>query len=283
MVKPKGFQLPSKLKNLLVGEVSLVDKGANNKRFHLMKSATQPKPDPKADEAKPDPKADEAKPEPTRVEKALAAPVEGEDAPVEGADAEDLRALRRIVKGLGLAESVVKAALGIADPPPAPQAKPDDLPKDPFAGLPAEARATVEAVFKEATELKKALETEREAKAVAESIQKAAQDFKNLPEKADALGPVLRAIRKADATAADFVENLLKRADAVFAQALTPVGQAARGEAETSGSTWEKVQKRAQALVRDGKAANVAKAVADIFAKEPELYTACEAEKTKKD
>ena len=274
MVKPKGFQLPSKLKNLLVGEVSLVDKGANNKRFHLMKSATQPKPDPKADEAKP---------EPTRVEKALAAPVEGEDAPVEGADAEDLRALRRIVKGLGLAESVVKAALGIADPPPAPQAKPDDLPKDPFAGLPAEARATVEAVFKEATELKKALETEREAKAVAESIQKAAQDFKNLPEKADALGPVLRAIRKADATAADFVENLLKRADAVFAQALTPVGQAARGEAETSGSTWEKVQKRAQALVRDGKAANVAKAVADIFAKEPELYTACEAEKTKKD
>lgn len=257
--------MAKRLKNLLVTEVSLVDKGANNKRFHLMKAADK---NPETEAA-----AVPATPEPTRVEKALASAVDGETEGLDGfGDEKDVVvAIRRLAKSVD-----VKAVFGLVEKAaPAPAA-----PVDPLAALSPEAKAQVEAVFKEASDLKKALETEREAKANTEAVAKAAVDYKNLPEKPEALGPALRALRKADGKVADLIENVLKRADAVFAQVLQPVGTAAAASASNmGGSTWETVQKRAADMVAKKEAKSVAAGVAAILDKEPELYTAIHAEK----
>ncbi len=266
-----------KLRNLLVGEVSLVDKGANNKRFYLMKAA----------ESKTEIETPVAeKPEPSLIEKALAEAVEG-DAP-DADPAKDLVvALRRVAKASGLDEAGLKAALGLKDPEPVVVEKAAETPADPLAGLTPEAKAHVEGLFKAQAEaiakaeaLSKALDEEREAKAVTESIQKAAADFKHLPEKADVLGPVLRTLRKADAKAVEVIEGVLKRADALAAQSLEPKGVSPAQTEDASGlSTYEKVAKRAEKGVSSGEFKTIAEGVSKIFATDPALYAAHEAEK----
>jgi hypothetical protein len=274
------------LRNLLVGEVSLVDKGANKKRFYLMKAA-----DNKIDTDQ----AGADKPEPTAIEKALSGAVDGEAADAD--PTKDLSvALRRIAKASGLDEAGLKTLLGIKDPEPTvvekvvekivEVAKAADEPKDPLADLSPEAKAKIDVLFKaqadavaKAAELTKALEDERESKAVGESIQKAAADFKHLPEKAEALGPALRTLRKSDAKAVEVIENVLKRADALVAQALDPKGAPATATEDAGASTYERVEKRAHALVAKGEVKTVADGVAKIFAAEPKLYAAHEAEK----
>lgn len=268
-----------KLRNLLVGEVSLVDKGANNKRFYLMKAAES-----KTETASETPVAD--KPEPTLVEKALAEAVEGE-APDADPTKDLLVALRRVAKASGLDEAGLKAALGLKDPEPVVVEKAAETPVDPLANLPADAKAQVEALFKaqadaiaKAEALSKTLDEEREAKAVTESIQKAAADFKHLPERADVIGPALRSLRKADAKAVEVIENVLKRADALASQTLNPKGLSAAQTEEAAGlSTYEKVAKRAEKGVATGEFKSIAEGVAKLFAADPALYTAHEAEK----
>lgn len=269
-----------KLRNLLVGEVSLVDKGANNKRFYLMKAAAT--------------KDEKATQEPSLIEKALGEVLEG-DAP-DADPAKDLTvALRRIAKASGLDEAGLKTALGIKDPEPAvvekvvekivEVEKKADEPKDPLVDLAPEVRASLEPIFKaqadavaKAESLAKQLDAEREEKAVAESIQKAAVDFKHLPEKPETLGPALRALRKSDAKAVEVLENVLKRADALVAQSLDVKGVSANG-ADASATTYEKVVKRAKVLLEKGEVKSIADGVASIFAAEPALYAAHEAEK----
>jgi hypothetical protein len=269
--------MTTRLQNLFVGEVSLVDKAANKKRFYLTKAA-----DPKTEPEKVETPA--ATPEPSLIEKALAEAVDG-DAPDADPTKDLTVALRRVAKASGLDEAGLKAALGIKDPEPVVKAA--EPAADPLADLPPEAKAKVEALFKaqadaiaKAEALSKTLDEEREAKAVTESIQKAAVDFKHLPEKADAIGPALRALRKADAKALDVLENVLKRADSLVAQALDPKGVSAAVTSEASGlSTYERVQKRAQSLVEKGEVKTIADGVSKIFEAEPELYAAHEAEK----
>lgn len=270
--------MANRLRNLLVAEVSLVDKGANNKRFYLMKAAE--KNDETPEGAAPTPAV-----EPTLIEKALSTAVDGEAADAD--PSKDLTvALRRVAKASGLDEAGLKAALGLKDPEPVAKA---EAPKDPLADLPAEAKAHVEALFKaqaeaiaKAEELTKALEAEREAKAVAECIQKAAADFKCLPAKAEDLGPALRAVRKAVPQAADVIEAVLKSANALAGQALEPKGvSAASTDAAAGLSTYEKVVKRAEALVAKGECKTIQAGVDRIFNAEPDLYAAHVAE-TKK-
>lgn len=258
--------MTKRLKNLLVHEVSLVDKAANNKRFHLTKAADKT---PEKTDAP-------AAVEPSRVEKALAAEVEGEKDGLEpfGDAADVVVAMRRLAKA---ADVDLKAVFGLKDPEPVTvTVEVEKRAADPLASLAPEARAQVEDLMKQSADLRKALDDEREGKAVAESIAKAAQTYANIPEKAEALGPALRAIRKADAKAADLIENVLKRADALFAQSLAPIGNVAT---DSGDSTWTKVEKRAAEMVKKGEAKNIAKAIDAIVSAEPALYEAIQAEK----
>lgn len=273
-----------KLRNLLVGEVSLVDKGANNKRFYLMKAAeTQTQTENGAAVVVADVVAEKA--EPSLIEKALAEAVEGE-APDTDPSKDLVAALRRVAKATGLDDTGLKAVLGLKDPAPVAVEKAETA-SDPLAGISPEARILVDGLFKtqadavaKAASLTKALDEEREAKAVTESIQKAAADFKHLAEKPDVLGPALRALRKADAVAVEVIENVLKRADALAAQSLEPKGVSPAQTEDASGlSTYEKVAKRAEKGVSTGEFKTIAEGVARIFAADPALYTAHEAEK----
>jgi hypothetical protein len=256
----------TRLKDLVVNEVSLVDKGANGKRFLLTKAA-EPAPETVMDTETP-----EAPPAET-VEKAEeAAPaVEAEAAPAEVA-----------------AEPVEKAEVA-AEPAPAAEPAAEEVAK----ALQAEAiqKAVAEAVEKAVAEtkaqaaaeravLEKRLADEQEAKEVSESIQKAASAFKNLPAKADVLGPDLRKIRKAVGDeVADRIESLLKGLDMAVKPALEPVG-VAKAE-ETEASAWATIEKRAK-TVSVQKSITFAQAVTDVLTDDPKLYAAYEAEKTQR-
>jgi hypothetical protein len=241
----------TRLKDLVVNEVSLVDKGANGKRFLLTKAA-EPAPETVMDTETP-----EAPPAET-VEKAEeAAPaVEAEAAPAEVA-----------------AEPVEKAEVA-AEPAPAAEPAAEEVAK----ALQAEAiqKAVAEAVEKAVAEtkaqaaaeravLEKRLADEQEAKEVSESIQKAASAFKNLPAKADEV--------------ADRIESLLKGLDMAVKPALEPVG-VAKAE-ETEASAWATIEKRAK-TVSVQKSITFAQAVTDVLTDDPKLYAAYEAEKTQR-
>lgn len=138
-------------------------------------------------------------------------------------------------------------------------------------------KASAEAVAK-AADLEKALAVEKEAKEISEAVQKAAVDFKNLPEAPESLGPMLRTIRKADAAVADRLEALLKKVDALSKSALDPKGSAkAEDKTETA---LDEINKQAKALVDAGKATSLAKAFDEVLRADPALYTRYAAEQS---
>lgn len=138
-------------------------------------------------------------------------------------------------------------------------------------------KAAVDAAAR-TVELEKALAVEKEAKEVSEAIQKAAASFKNLPETPEALGPMLRAIRKADAAAADKLEALLTKVDALAKSALDPRGTASGGDA--SATALDEIRKRADALVKAGKVDSIAKGFDEVLRADKALYAKYEAEKS---
>ena len=140
-------------------------------------------------------------------------------------------------------------------------------------------KASAEAVAK-AADLEKALAVEKEAKEVSEAVQKAAVDYKNLPESPEALGPMLRSIRKADAAVADRLEALLKKVDALSKSALDPKGSA-KAE-DKSDTALDEINKRAKALVDGGKATTLAKAFDAVLREDASLYTRYAAESRNK-
>jgi hypothetical protein len=225
------------LKNLTVHEVSLVGSPANRKKFALTKSAEVLV-------------SDEVKTEPA-VEAAPAA----EAAPV------------ALLKADGTPD---EEALAKLDPVLRPQF--EALFKAQADAVKAQAEAVAKAAALEAT-----LATEKETAEVKEAISKAAVDFAGLPAKAEDLGPALRVLRKADAAAAELVENVLKSCKALVGQALEPVGKAAA--ADESTSTMEKVMKRAADMVAKGEAKTKEIAFSKILESDKALYAAIQAEK----
>lgn len=131
-------------------------------------------------------------------------------------------------------------------------------------------KAAVEATAR-AVDLEKALAVEKEAKEVSEAIQKAAVSFKHLPETPEALGPMLRAVRKADAATADKLEALLTKIDALAKSALDPRGTATGGDA--SATALDEIRKRADALVKAGKVDSIAKGFDEVLRADKDLYT----------
>ena len=180
----------TRLRNLSVREVSLVDKGANKKKVFLMKR------DDEQAEAEVLVAKTDADPAPALE----AAPEVVVEAPVAKVDEPS-------------AEAIAKAAV---------EAQVVELQKALVAAQ-AEAKSHRDA-------LEKTLADEREATEFRAAITKAATDFSHLPTNADEIGPALRALHKAAPEAASKVEALLKQVDALLNQTLAPVGKAAAGD-----------------------------------------------------
>lgn len=238
------------LRKLTVHEVSLVGVAANNKKFALFKSA-------------------EEVPVSENTEVAAAAEPTPEAAP---APAEPVA----LLKSDG---SLDEDAVAKLDPVLRPQV-------EALFKAQAEAKAAKEAVEKAAKEavekaaaLEKTIAEEREAAEVKEAIAKAATDFAGLPQvKPEELGPALRILRKADAKAAELVENVLKSCKALVGQALEPVGKSVPPAAE-SMTTEERVNKQALEMVAKGEAPTKEIAFARILESDKSLYMAIAAEK----
>lgn len=233
--------MTSRLKNLTINEVSLVKKGANGKKIHLTKSHEQ----------------DSGSMDAQEIEKALRDAADAKVA-LEKAEAEKAEAAAKIA-------ALEKAAAETAEKAEAERA--------------ALEKAAVDAAAK-AVELEKALAVEKEAKEVSEAIQKAAASYKNLPEKPEDLGPLLRTVRKADAAAADRLEALLVKVDAIAKAALDPRGTSVGGDA--AATALDEIRKRAEGLVKAGKANTIAKAFDEVLRTDKDLYTRYEAERAAK-
>ncbi len=240
------------LKNLSVHEISLVHRGANGKRFALFKSAEEVQVSDSTETVAPvtDP-APEAAVEPVTEPVAL---LKADGSLDEGALAKLDPVLRPQVEALFKAQAEAKTALE------------------------AGARVAAEAVEK-AVSLEKTLSDAKEAAEVKEAISKAASDFGGLPQATpETLGPALRILRKADAVAADLIENVLKSCKALVNVALEPVGKS-EAPGTDSMNTWDRVQKQAEQMVSKGEAKTKEIAVARILEADKKLYTAIEAEK----
>lgn len=246
MSKTKG---KTRLKNLVVNEVSLVDKGANGKHILLYKAADAVEIEMPKDT-----------PAETPVEKAedeAAAPETETPAAKPTVDLEKALADRVAEIEKAAAEKLEKA----------------------LADAKAEHAVEMQKAADEKVALEKRLADEQEAKEVGEAIQKAATAFKNLPAKADALGPDLRKVRKACGDeVADRLESLLKSLDAAVTPALEPKG-VAKAE-EKSESAWAEIEKRAKSRV--SKDVSFSQAVDAVLREDNQLYTAYEAEKTQR-
>lgn len=239
------------LRNLSVHEISLVGKAANNKKFALFKSAEEV-PVSETPEV-----AVAAEPAPVAVPAQVEAPVallKADGSLDEDAVAKLDPVLRPQVEALFKAQADAKLAKEAVE------------------------KAVTEAVEKAAS-LEKSLTEERETAEVKEAIAKAASDFAGLPQaKPEELGPALRVLRKADAKAAELVENVLKSCKALVGQALEPVGKSVSPATE-SMTTEERVNKQALEMVAKGEAPTKEIAFTRILESDKSLYTAIAAEK----
>lgn len=137
------------------------------------------------------------------------------------------------------------------------------------------AKVALEKAAAEKATLEKALADAKEASEVGEAISKAATEFKNLPAKAEDLGPALRLLRKADATATEKLESILKSVNVMLEKTLEPKGKST-GDSLTA---WEQIQKSAAALVAADPKLTTEAAVDRVLTANPDLYTAHQAEK----
>lgn len=143
----------------------------------------------------------------------------------------------------------------------------------------AEAKTASDALVAAKEAVEKALAAEKETAEVADSVRKAADNYKNLPEKPEVLGPVLRQIRKIDAKSADTLESLLKKVDEIAKQALNPKGSSSAEDKPDSAIA--EITKRANGLVSAKVVTTFAKAFDRVLQDDKTLYAKYESEKAK--
>lgn len=132
------------------------------------------------------------------------------------------------------------------------------------------------AIRKEQEETKKELEAERKARATEKAIAKAAEDYPNLPVKADELGPMVEAVNEAlTKEQAETFERILKAADEAIAA--TKAFEEAKGgtfQLTEAGSAYARLKEIAKSYVE--KAENGSMSSAQAFTKaaedNPQLY-----------
>ena len=149
------------------------------------------------------------------------------------------------------------------------------------ADLPADARAHLEAIEKaqqeaveKAAQLERELQAERDVRLNKEFVEKAQRDFGTLGPAKD-IGPVLKSLHAVDGDLATKVERLLKQATERVKTAALFAERGRDGSAQGDEDTaWGQIQKRASELVSKSADGNMshAQAVALVMQRDPELY-----------
>ena len=124
---------------------------------------------------------------------------------------------------------------------------------------------------KQAEEATAELRKEREARADAQSVEKA-KGWANLNLNADKVGPALRRLSETDSELAKSVEEILSsvNAQAESASIFAEIGKSADFK---SGNAYERMTTLAKSAVDEGVAKSMAQAIADVASKNPDLYS----------
>ena len=124
---------------------------------------------------------------------------------------------------------------------------------------------------KQAEEATAELRKEREARADAQSVEKA-KGWANLNLNADKVGPALRRLSETDSELAKSVEEILSsvNAQAESASIFAEIGKSADFK---SGNAYERMTTMAKSAVDEGVAKTMAQAIADVASKNPDLYS----------
>ncbi|MBW2672592.1 MAG: hypothetical protein JRD89_04135 [Deltaproteobacteria bacterium] len=147
-----------------------------------------------------------------------------------------------------------------------------------FSGIPEEVRPAVEALWKEqqeavkkAEELEKILKEERDKQLRKEFIQKAADEFANLPTKPEEFGLVLKGLAEKAPEEYTKLEGVLKAANEAIEKGAL-YAEIGRGGTPAGDSAVAKVEAMAAGLVQ--KDANLSRmdALAKVLAENPQLY-----------
>ena len=124
---------------------------------------------------------------------------------------------------------------------------------------------------KQAEEATAELRKEREARADAQSVEKA-KGWANLNLNAEKVGPALRRLSETDSELAKSVEEILSsvNAQAESASIFAEIGKSADFK---SGNAYERMTTMAKSAVDEGVAKTMAQAIADVASKNPDLYS----------
>ena len=124
---------------------------------------------------------------------------------------------------------------------------------------------------KQAEEATAELRKEREARADAQSVEKA-KGWANLNLNAEKVGPALRRLSDTDSELAKSVEEILSsvNAQAESASIFAEIGKSADFK---SGNAYERMTTLAKSAVEEGVAKSMAQAIADVASKNPDLYS----------
>ncbi len=143
--------------------------------------------------------------------------------------------------------------------------------------VPEELRAKMEAVIKQGEDaVKKARELEEE-KRLSGFVEKARAELPHLAAAPEEIGKLLKDAEDGlPPEARGFLERLLKSADSALAQAMQPAGASARSEG--SAGAWDKIEKAAAHLVAEAGITRP-QAIRKVLEAQPELYREYLAEK----
>ena len=124
---------------------------------------------------------------------------------------------------------------------------------------------------KQAEEATAELRKEREARADAQSVEKA-KGWANLNLNAEKVGPALRRLSETDSELAKSVEEILSsvNAQAESASIFAEIGKSADFK---SGNAYERMTALAKSAVDEGVSKSMAQAIADVASKNPDLYS----------
>jgi len=124
---------------------------------------------------------------------------------------------------------------------------------------------------KQAEEATAELRKEREARADAQSVEKA-KGWANLNLNAEKVGPALRRLSETDSELAKSVEEILSsvNAQAESASIFAEIGKSADFK---SGNAYERMTTLAKSAVEEGASKSMAQAISDVALKNPDLYS----------
>ena len=155
----------------------------------------------------------------------------------------------------------------------------DDVLKS-IEDLPDAVKSHVEDLYKakqealeKAEEVSKELEMAHQEKITKEFIEKASAEYQNIPSvNSQELGTLIKGLHDLDTEMANKFESILKATDAVIGKGgeFDEIGK--KTVADDTGTAYEKMRKAAKALVGDGTAKTIEKAMDDVMKANPKLY-----------